>query len=116
MVNPAIIGVIGLGAGAAIGYVAASTMGTALPKITLSKYQVPVGQTYTITCENFPPNTQLVAPQSINPNVTVNMGITDGQGKLTLNATAQGPAGWYYIIVWNATDGKYCAMTTLNTT
>ena len=119
MVNPAVIGVIGLGAGAAIGYVAANAMGAGakLPQILLSRYSVPIGQTYNITCLNFPPNAQLIAPRSLAPPDIVNMGTTDSNGTLVLNgAVAQGPAGIFYIIVWNATDGRYAAMVTLTVT
>lgn len=114
MVNPVIPVMIGLGGGVAIGYIAASAMGAKLPQIILSRYQVPVGQTYDLTCINFPPNAQLVAPQSLAPSAIVNLGTTDSNGTLILRGNvAQGPAGTYYIIGWNATDGKYCAVTTL---
>jgi hypothetical protein len=116
MVNPVIPAVIGLGGGVAIGYIVATTMGAGakLPRIILSRYQVPVGQTYDLTCVNFPPNSQLVAPQSLYPPTIVNLGTTDSNGTLTLRGNvAQGPAGTYYIIAWNATDGKYCSMVTL---
>ena len=119
MVNSAIIGVAGLGVGAAIGYVAANAMGVGvkLPQIILSRYSVPAGQTYNITCRNFPPLVQLVAPRSLVPPDIVNMGTTDSNGTLVLNgAVAQGPAGIFYIIVWNATNGMYAAMTTLTVT
>jgi len=117
MVNPIIIGVAGLGAGALLGYAVATTMGTKLPQIILSRYSVPIGQTYNITCLNFPPNVQLVAPRSLVPPDIVNMGTTDSNGTLVLNgAVAQGPAGIFYIIVWNATNGMYTAMVTLTVT
>lgn len=120
MVNPVVIGVIGLGAGAALGYVAASTLGTGtkLPRIVLSRYSVPIGQTYNITCLNFPANAQLIAPRSlIPPEDIVNMGTTDSNGTLALNGNiARGPAGIYYIIVWNATNGMYTAMAKLTVT
>jgi hypothetical protein len=117
MNKTALIGIAGLGAGAAIGYVVASSMGAKLPQVLLSRYSVPIGQTYNITCLNFPPNTQLVAPQSLVPPAIVNMGTTDSNGTLVLNgAVAQGPAGIFYIIVWNATNGMYAAMTTLTIT
>jgi len=118
MVNPIIIGVAGLGAGALLGYAVASTMGaTKLPQILLSRYSVPIGQTYNITCLNFPANVQLVAPRSLVPPDIVNMGTTDSNGTLVLNgAVAQGPAGIFYIIVWNATNGMYAAMVTLTVT
>lgn len=110
--NPVIPAVLGLGGGVAIGYMVASS-GAKLPKITLSKYQVPIGQTYTIVYENFPANTQLVAPQSLYPPAIVNLGTTDAQGKLAVAATAAGPAGNYYLIAWDALSGQYCAMVML---
>ena len=117
MVNPVIIGVAGLGAGAVLGYVAGSTMGANLPRIELSRYQVPIGQTYDITCLNFPPNSQIISPISLYPPDIANIGTTDAQGKLKLTGIiAQGPAANYYIIAWNATDGKYCAVVTLTVT
>ena len=119
MVNPAIIGLAGLGAGAAIGYVVATTMGngSSLPRIELSRYQVPIGQTYDLTCLNFPPNSQIVSPISLYPPNFANLGTTDNQGTLKLTGlTAQGPAADYYLIAWNATDGKYCAVATLKVT
>jgi hypothetical protein len=85
-----------------------------LPRIDLSRYQVPVGETYDLICVNFPPNAQLVAPQSLYPPAIVNLGTTDSNGTLVLRGNvARGPAGTYYIIAWNATDGKYCAVVTL---
>ena len=119
MVNPAIIGIIGLGAGAAIGYVVATTMGNAstLPRIELSRYQVPIGQTYDLTCLNFPANSQIISPISLYPPNFANLGTTNAQGQLKLTGlTAQGPAANYYIIAWNALDGKYCAVVTLKVT
>jgi hypothetical protein len=114
MVNPLIPTAIGLAGGAAIGYVLASAMGAKLPRIDLSRNTVPAGQTYDITCINFPPNAQLVAPQQLAPQVIVNLGWTDGNGTLILRGNvAQGPAGVYAIIAWNATDGRYCGVVTL---
>ena len=117
MVSPVIPAVIGLGGGAVIGYVVANAMGVGiLPQILLSRYQVPVGQTYDLTCINFPANAQLIAPRnlSVPGGDIVNLGTTDGNGTLILRGNvAQGPAGTYYLVAWNATDGKYCAVTTL---
>jgi len=116
MVNPVIPAIIGLGGGVAIGYILASTMGAGakLPRIDLSRYQVPAGQTYDMTLVNFPPNAQLVAPNSLYPPTIVNLGNTDSNGTLILRGNvAIGPAGIYYLIAWNATDGKYCAVVTL---
>jgi len=116
MVNPAIPAIIGLGGGVAIGYIVATTMGAGakLPSIGLSPYQVPIGQTYDMTLLNFPPNAQIVGAQSIYPPAIVNLGTTDSNGTLILRGNvAQGPAGTYYLIAWNAIDGKYCAVVTL---
>jgi hypothetical protein len=110
--NPVIPAVLGLGGGVAIGYIAASS-GTKLPKITLSSYQVTIGQTYTITYENFPANAQLVAPQSLYPPAIVNLGTTDAQGKLAVGSTAVGPAGNYYLIAWDAITGQHAAVVML---
>ena len=115
--NPVIPAVIGLGAGVAIGYVVTTTMGANLPRIELSRYQVPIGQTYDLTCLNFPPNSQIVSPISLYPPNFANLGTTDSQGTLRKTGlTAQGPVADYYMIAWNATDGKYCAIVTLKVT
>lgn len=113
--NPIIPAIAGLGGGLAIGYVMASsgTVNGKKPKITLSQNQVPAGQPYTITYENYPANTQLVAPQSLYPPAIVNLGTTDSQGKLVVGATATGPAANYYMIAWDALSGQYCAMVML---
>jgi len=117
MVKPVIIGIIGLGAGAALGYVAATTMGSNIPRIELSKYQVPIGQTYDVTCLNFPANSQIISPISLYPPNFANLGTTNAQGTLKITGlTAQGPAANYYIIAWNALNGKYCAVATLSVT
>lgn len=114
MVEAVIPAIIGLGGGVVIGYIAASAMGPKLPRIDLSRYQVPEGETYELVCVNFPPNAQLVAPQSLYPPAIVNLGTTDNDGKLIIRGNvAYGPAGTYYLMAWNATDGRYCAMVTL---
>ena len=117
-----VTGLIGFGAGAAIGYFVIPKP-EVLPQIFLNAptvggiYQLPEGSTYDIICINFPPNTQLVAPQSLYPSAIVNLGVTDNNGTLTIRGNiARGPAGIYYIIAWNAIDGKYCAVTSLRVT
>ena len=119
MVNPVIPAIIGLGGGAVIGYIVARAGGyeDMRPIISLSRYSVPIGQTYNIYLQRFPPNTQLVSPQQLAPQVIVNLGTTDANGKLELDGlVAQGPAGTYAIIGWDAPSGKYCAVVTFITT
>lgn len=123
MVNPVIPAVIGLGGGAAIGYFVGSTFGAKLPQIIISVSgqeipgnQIPIGTVYDMKFVNFPPNEQLIAPRdlSVPGGDIVNLGYTDKNGILILTGSVvQGPAGVYYIVAWNATDGKYCAVTTL---
>ena len=123
MGNAAVPALIGLGGGFVIGYFVKDIIDPdgVLPQIVLTVggvqvpgNQLPVGTVYDMICLRFPPNAQLVAPQTLAPPAIVNLGITDGDGKLVVSGnTVQGPAATYYIIAWNATDGKYCAMTTL---
>ena len=108
--------IVGLGAGTAVGYVAGSMGGGARPIITLSRYSIPVGSAYTVYFQNFPPNAQIVGIQALNPLTIVNLGMADANGKLQLNATAQGHAGQYAIIAYSATPNGPVAMTTFNTT
>ena len=122
MVSSELAAVIGLGTGAVAGYVARSVMGGGiLPRIVL-KYQgvevpenrIPASTPYDMYCFNFPPNAQLVGPISLGPSQIANVGTTDALGNLTVpNVTSPNTPGVYYIIVWNALDGSYCAMTTL---
>lgn len=77
-------------------------------------YTLPENAKYTITCVNFPPNVQLIAPQSLYPPAIVNMGVTDSKGTLVIHDNiARGPPADYYLIVWNASDGRYCALASL---
>lgn len=106
--------VAGAAVGAVVGYAVASATGAALPKIDLDRYSVPIGQNYTMTLRGFPPNKQIVAPQSLYPPSTVNLGVTDASGMLVVGPRpAVGPAGTYYLIAWDALTGKYCAVVTL---
>lgn len=112
------IPMLALGAGVAVGYVVGNVGGsyeTIRPRIDLTPPSLPAGQLYTMTLTHFPPNTQLVAPVSLSsPTEVVNVGTTDANGKLMLvGVTAQGPAGTYYLIIWDAPTGKYVAMYTL---
>ena len=118
MVNPVIPALIGLGGGAVIGYIVARAGGyeDIRPIISLSRYSVPIGQTYSMYLQRFPPNTQLVAPRNlaIPGSDMVNLGTTDANGHLQLDGlVAQGPAGTYAMIGWDAPSGKYCAVVTL---
>lgn len=116
MPNIALPLIAGLGAGAAIGYVASNMMGNQRPIATMSAYSIPAGQNYILYLQNFPPNVQLGSPQSLNPLTVVNLGTTDANGKLQLTAPAQGPAGRYAIIVWDLQTGQYCAVVTFSVT
>lgn len=121
MVNPIIPALIGLGGGAVIGYLVAGAGNyeAMRPIITLSRYSVPIGQTYSMYLQRFPPNTQLVAPRNlaVPGSDMVNLGTTDTNGHLQLDGlVAQGPAGNYAIIGWDAPSGSYCAVVTFITT
>jgi len=121
MVSPVIPALIGLGGGAAIGYIVGTIIGEKLPQIILQvsgqeipKNRMPIGTVYDFICLNFPPNSQLVAPMALAPSEIGNLGVTDSNGTLVLRGIAvRGPVGIYYLIAWNAVDGKYCAMATL---
>lgn len=117
----AAVGVVSLAAGIMGGYGIAKLVGNGkLPAVHLDApvingiYQLPVNAQYNITCVNFPPNAQLIAPQSLYPPAIVNMGVTDKKGTLIVrNNIARGPPADYYLIVWNASNGMYCAMASL---
>jgi hypothetical protein len=110
--------VAGIGVGGIAGYaVATKDYGAIRPRIELSSWSVLIGNTYNMTLVNFPPNKQLVSARntSVAGGDLVNIGTTDGNGRLTLvNLTAVGPAGNYYFVIWDAETGQYCAMAMLN--
>ena len=107
---------LGVGTGVAVGYVVFNK-NAMLPAINVTPPSVPVNQTYTMTLTGFPPNTPLVSPMDLSGSSLVSLGTTDANGNLTLTGVhAYGPAGYYFLIAWDAPTGRYCARYTLQVT
>lgn len=100
---------LGMGAGAVIGYVVPSVLGG--PKVTASPSIARVGQQVMVSYRGFPPNTLLRMFVS-TAGAPMEVGTTDVNGSLDITQTVT-EANVYAVLVWANTNPLICAKYTL---